>query len=892
MIKSIHIKLLLLFSLSTLFGHSAFAQVDINNNVPTEQHICADTTITYTSFGFPGSTIGWYIDGTHLSTKDVVVPDIPIAPPTSGSNVVFEGFTYNKAVLSHIWTLSGANTLENHTLKIQEVSADAAACSTGVLNPGLLVHVHKKPSSPIVTVNPIVCNGQQGSLSVDLSGVAIPTGLVLQIRLLKSDDSIDVNWGNVNTPIHLFAGLDAGSYKTEFRYTVGGDHVIGSIVTGGINTLTNPATLALSKSITKVTCVGGVDGAIDLTLTGGDRNALRFDGTDGVARCGQYITHAKSAFTLEGWVHLDATHNYNTGIFSLFGENGTIELYIAAGQIEGHTGSAHIIRYPIAGLIDDDKWHHLAFTGDGSNIHIYVDGYLKQTEPGVVSTNGYGVCPSGSYFRIGAGVRSGGTTEAFTGDIAQVRFWGTDRTQSQLLAGMTQVMIGSETGLITDYSLNEGNGTTLTGVGSNAISGNISGGANWITNASLYRYEWTKQGDAGFLKTSQNLSNLSSGIYEVAVSSASGCTISDNNIVVGVNPDNTDPVFAAAPANVTIDCIDAVPAMTDLAWTDNCDASGTVTGSDAVIVGTDCNGAITRTWSYTDGGGNTATATQTITVLDNVKPTASNPADINIECIGSLPAPNVAVVTDEADNCTANPVVAFVSDSDDGLSNPKTITRTYSVTDACSNTISLTQDIIIKDNSNPDIPTLADVTGECDATVSVPTTTDNCSGSITGTTSDPLTYSTQGTHTITWNFDDGNGNAIDVPQTVIVDDTTDPVLADLADLAIIDCAEDESVSPQVKSFTGLDLQSTRYTDNCSSIFIIEYRILLPDNSFANVFGVQASGAISSSDPSGFNFPLGVSTIHVRVLDTSGNISNVETYTVTINHKPNPSEIDF
>ena len=39
-----------------------------------------------------------------------------------------------------------------------------------------------------------------------------------------------------------------------------------------------------------------------------------------------------------------------------------------------------------------------------------------------------------------------------------------------------------------------------------------------------------------------------------------------------------------------------------------------------------------------------------------------------------------------------------------------------------------------------------------------PTATDACAGTITGTTSDPLTYSTQGTFTITWVFNDGNGN--------------------------------------------------------------------------------------------------------------------------------------
>ncbi|MCF7569123.1 hypothetical protein L3X37_12215, partial [Sabulilitoribacter arenilitoris] len=86
------------------------------------------------------------------------------------------------------------------------------------------------------------------------------------------------------------------------------------------------------------------------------------------------------------------------------------------------------------------------------------------------------------------------------------------------------------------------------------------------------------------------------------------------------------------------------------------------------------------------------------------------------------------------------------------------------------------------DTTPPATPTLPDLTGECSATATAPTTTDNCSGTITGTTTDPLTYTTQGTFTINWTFDDGNGNVIVVPQTVIVDDTTPPATPTLPDL--------------------------------------------------------------------------------------------------------------
>ncbi len=94
----------------------------------------------------------------------------------------------------------------------------------------------------------------------------------------------------------------------------------------------------------------------------------------------------------------------------------------------------------------------------------------------------------------------------------------------------------------------------------------------------------------------------------------------------------------------------------------------------------------------------------------------------------------------------------------------------------------MTQNVVIIDITPPVTPTLADVTGECSATAVAPTTTDACAGTITGTTTDPLTYSIQGTHTITWNFDDGNGNSINVIQNVIIDDVTPPVTPVLADV--------------------------------------------------------------------------------------------------------------
>ena len=76
--------------------------------------------------------------------------------------------------------------------------------------------------------------------------------------------------------------------------------------------------------------------------------------------------------------------------------------------------------------------------------------------------------------------------------------------------------------------------------------------------------------------------------------------------------------------------------------------------------------------------------------------------------------------------------------------------------------------VIVQDVTPPVAPVLANVTGQCSANVTVPTTMDNCAGTVTGTTSEPLVYNNQGTFTVHWTFNDGNGNTTTANQTVIV----------------------------------------------------------------------------------------------------------------------------
>lgn len=85
----------------------------------------------------------------------------------------------------------------------------------------------------------------------------------------------------------------------------------------------------------------------------------------------------------------------------------------------------------------------------------------------------------------------------------------------------------------------------------------------------------------------------------------------------------------------------------------------------------------------------------TVITIDNIDPTASNPAPLTVSCLSEVPVSDISVVIDETDNCTTNPTITFVSDSSDGGSNPEIITRIYSVTDEANNSIDVTQIITI-----------------------------------------------------------------------------------------------------------------------------------------------------------------------------------------------------
>ncbi|WP_165352482.1 hypothetical protein, partial [Flavobacterium anhuiense] len=178
-----------------------------------------------------------------------------------------------------------------------------------------------------------------------------------------------------------------------------------------------------------------------------------------------------------------------------------------------------------------------------------------------------------------------------------------------------------------------------------------------------------------------------------------------------------------------------------------------------------CNGPATTTHIVTVNALPTATITGNLTACLTTTLTAAT----NASSATYVWYRNNAVISGQ----TSSSLVVN-SDGDYKVKVKNTVT-------SCEQT-SAVSTVKVSDTEKPAKPTLADITAECSVTVTRPTTTDNCAGTVIGTTSDPLTYSAQGTYTINWTFNDGNGNTETATQKVIVKDTQKPAKPILADV--------------------------------------------------------------------------------------------------------------
>jgi hypothetical protein len=173
------------------------------------------------------------------------------------------------------------------------------------------------------------------------------------------------------------------------------------------------------------------------------------------------------------------------------------------------------------------------------------------------------------------------------------------------------------------------------------------------------------------------------------------------------------------------------------------------------------------------------------------------------------------------------------------------------------------------------VPVLADVNGECEATASAPTTTDNCAGTITGTTLDDLTYNTQGTHVITWSFDDGNGNVSTATQNVVIHDGTAPTLHN----CLVNVTSSTGPDNQNCDIAGSFFTPPYAIDNCLGTLTTTIHMVDTDHGIDE----QYTGIL----PAGTRFYVGTTHMTYTFADPNGN-SNTCSFDVIVTDNTVPS----
>ncbi|MBL0314378.1 MAG: HYR domain-containing protein [Flavobacteriales bacterium] len=359
------------------------------------------------------------------------------------------------------------------------------------------------------------------------------------------------------------------------------------------------------------------------------------------------------------------------------------------------------------------------------------------------------------------------------------------------------------------------------------------------------------------------------------VTDGSGNTATCNQTVTVT--DNINPTITC-PADITAgtdngECFATliIPAPTT---NDNCSVASVVnsiTGTNNAS-GVYAIGTTSIIWTVTDGAGNMATCTQTVTVNDDEDPTiitcpSNQNVSSNAACqfvIGDYTA--LAAATDNCDasvTITQSPLVGTVVNG--------TTTVTITATDDAANTSTCTFQLIVTDNTSPIITVCApdtteQVNGSCNFTLpsytSLVTASDNCDPSLTLTQSPVAGTVVSGHGTVIpviITATDDNGNLTTCTFNVTLEDSIDPTIT---------CPANITVNASIGLCTAnVVVPAATTADNCA---------------VASVTNDFNGTSIASG-----TYPLGTTTVNWTVVDIAGNTAACS-MTVTVIDNQNPT----
>src|SRR2546426_173973 len=248
-------------------------------------------------------------------------------------------------------------------------------------------------------------------------------------------------------------------------------------------------------------------------------------------------------------------------------------------------------------------------------------------------------------------------------------------------------------------------------------------------------------------------------------------------------------------------------------------------------------GMTTVLWTTVDVSGNTANATQTVTVKDTTPPKLTPPKDITIEATS---AKDNVVDIGKANATDTVGVVSITNNATTAFPIGKTVIA-WTAKDTSGNTANATQIVDVVDTTPPKLTQPTDIKAEATSL------TDNAIdlGNATATDIEPVTITSNATKTfplgknlVLWTATDGAGNKANATQIVDVVDTTPPKLTPPKDITIEATSAKDNV---------VDIGKANATDTV--------------------------GVVSITNNATTAFPIGKTVITWTAKDTSGNTAN-------------------
>ncbi len=233
-------------------------------------------------------------------------------------------------------------------------------------------------------------------------------------------------------------------------------------------------------------------------------------------------------------------------------------------------------------------------------------------------------------------------------------------------------------------------------------------------------------------------------------------------------------------------------------------------------------GSTIVTWTAKDAAGNIGTDTQSVVIQDTTPPEVTAPEDITVTIDSEETPVDIGLAT-------ASDKVKLVSLTNNApaLFPLGTTSVVWTATDSSGNSSTDTQLIIVKSNSEPEFDTIPPVVTapgdkEIEASGKLNTVdigqayaTDNVG--IASLTHNAPSQFPVGTTTVVWIATDTSGNTGTDSQTIIVKDTTPPVITAPENISI--STEEDSIAVNIGTATATDkVEVVSITNNAPSLF--------------------------------------------------------------------------